>query len=316
MREPGKVIAVFGPTGVGKTSVAAEVAKHLGVAIISCDSMQLYRGFPVLTNQPGSEETQGVKHELVSVADPREEWTAVEYGMRAREAIDRSIGETGWALLVGGTGLYMRAALAPLSAPRAHDPELRAELTRRGEEEGVEKLYQELEGMDPAAAEAVDGKNLRRVMRVLEVVTLEGPGSWEPEGDLWDPDYRHPTLVIGLVREREELYARIEERARRMLDGGALDEVRGAAEEAGAVGKAIGFRELQGFLRGELSREEALERVSAATRRYARRQLTWMRRLDDAVIMNASGRGSGHVAREILDLAGRSGEPGRQSGEE
>jgi len=313
MVDAGRVIAIFGPTGVGKTSVAVEVAERLGVSVISCDSMQLYQGFPVLTNQPRLQETRGVEHELVAVADPQEEWTAVEYGRRAQEAIDRSIAETGWALLVGGTGLYMRAALAPLSAPRAHDPQLRAELTRRGEEEGVDKLYRELEELDANAARTVEQKNLRRVVRALEVVTLQGPGSWRPEGDLWNPDYRHPTLLIGLTREREELYARIDERAGRMLDAGALDEVRmvsekaGGVEMAGAVAKAIGFRELKGFLEGELSRAEAVERLAAATRRYARRQLTWMRRMEGAVIMNASGRESGQVAGEILDLTEQTG---------
>src|SRR5660397_107396 len=146
MVDAGRVIAIFGPTGVGKTSVAVEVAERLGVSVISCDSMQLYQGFPVLTNQPRLQETRGVKHELVAVADPQEEWTAVEYGRRAQEAIDRSRAETGWALLVGGTGLYMRAAL-----------------TRRGEEEGVDKLYRELEELDANAARTVEQKNLRRV---------------------------------------------------------------------------------------------------------------------------------------------------------
>src|SRR5660398_239612 len=274
MVDAGRVIAIFGPTGVGKTSVAVEVAERLGVSVISCDSMQLYQGFPVLTNQPRLQETRGVEHELVAVADPQEEWTAVEYGRRAQEAIDRSRAETGWALLVGGTGLYMRAALAPLSASRAHDQGLRAELTRRGEESGVDHLYRELKALDPAAAGAVDGKNLRRVVRALEVVTLEGPGSWDPEGDLWDPDYRHPTLLIGLTREREELYARIDERAGRMLDAGALDEVRMVSEKAGgvpmagAVAKAIGFRELKGFLEGELSRAEAVERLALRVRAH------------------------------------------------
>src|SRR5680860_563257 len=196
MVDAGRVIAIFGPTGVGKTSVAVEVAERLGVSVISCDSMQLYQGFPVLTNQPRLQETRGVKHELVAVADSQEEWTAVEYGRRAQEAIDRSRAETGWALLVGGTGLYMRAALAPLSAPRAHDPQLRAELTRRGEEEGVDKLYRELEELDANAARTVEQKNLRRVVRALEVVTLQGPASRSP-APAESPPPRHAPRAAG-----------------------------------------------------------------------------------------------------------------------
>jgi tRNA dimethylallyltransferase len=344
------VLAVFGPTGVGKTRVASLVAHELGTRVISCDSMQLYRGFPVLTNQPSPEELALAPHALVAVAGPSEEWTAALYAQQARPLIEADIARHGRALLAGGTGLYLRAALAPLDIPEVHDPALRAELDRRAADEGSEALHAQLAVLDPEAAARIHPRNARRVVRALEVVLASGAGAWSGRFDLWEPSYRHPTLVVGLVRERDELYRRIDERAREIFSGGAVDEVRadletrgllpgrtdpgplpgvpaadagaGTATEPASLGealrpadagdakglrKAIGYREIAAYLLGSLSREDAVERLAASTRRYARAQLTWLRKLKDAVIIDASP-GSEEVAQRVLRLAGRTGE--------
>lgn len=312
---PGRVVALLGPTGVGKTAVAMQVACALGVRIISCDSMQLYRGLPVLTSQPSAGESAVVEHALVGVADPDEEWTAATYAEHATAAVDADLARWGWALIVGGTGLYLRAALAPLAIPSAHDPILRSCLEERAARESPDVLYEELRSLDPEAASRIHPRNVRRVVRALEVAMAVGPGTWSGRDDLWRPVYRHPTVVIGLSMERSLLYQRIDARARQMFAGGAVDEVRAdraqrspapsAESRAGGRGvcKAIGYAEISAYLDGDATQEQTVDRLAAATRRYARRQLTWMRKVPDAVIIDASSRTATDIAGEVLILA-------------
>jgi tRNA dimethylallyltransferase len=305
--------------------VANQVAHVLGVRIISCDSMQLYRGLPLLTNQPSAEEPAVVEHALVGAADPDEEWTAAQYAEQATAAVDADLARRGWALIVGGTGLYLRAALAPLAIPSVHDPILRARLEERAGREGPGVLYEELRSLDPQAASRIHPRNVRRVVRALEVAIAVGPGAWSGRDDLWRPAYRHPTVIVGLSMERSLLYRRIDARARQMVAGGAVDEVRadrarrsllpGAESRAGGRGvrKAIGYAEISAYLDGDATREQTVDRVAAATRRYARRQLTWMRKVPDAVIIDASSRTAADIAAEVLALA--QAEPSASSGE-
>lgn len=312
---PGRVVAVLGPTGVGKTAVAIRVARTLGVRIISCDSMQLYRAFPVLTNQPSTEDLATVEHTLVGLADPDEEWTAALYAERATAAVDADLARWGWALIVGGTGLYMRSVLAPLAIPAAHDPILRAHLEERAVRGGADVLYEELRSLDPEAASRIHPRNVRRVVRALEVAIAVGPGAWSGRDDLWRPEYRHPTVIVGLSMERPLLYERIDARARRMLAGGAVDEVRadrarrprasGAEASAGGRGvhKAIGYAEISAYVDGEATYEQTVDRLAAATRRYARRQLTWMRKVPDAVIIETSSRPTADIAADVVMVA-------------
>jgi tRNA dimethylallyltransferase len=312
---PGRVVALLGPTGVGKTAVAMHVARALGVRIISCDSMQLYRGLPVLTNQPSPEELALVEHALVGVADPDEEWTAATYAEQATAAVDADLARWGWALIVGGTGLYLRTALAPLAIPPGHDPILRARLEERAAGESPDVLYEELRALDPVAASRIHPRNVRRVVRALEVAITAGPGAWSGRDDLWRPAYRHRTTIIGLTMERSILYERIDVRALQMIDGGVVDEVAadrarrslspGAKPGAGGRGvcKAIGYAEIGALLDGDATREQTVDRLAAATRRYARRQLTWMRKVPDAVIIDASSRAAADIAADVLIVA-------------
>ncbi|GAB4248783.1 MAG: tRNA (adenosine(37)-N6)-dimethylallyltransferase MiaA [Thermoleophilia bacterium] len=331
-RATGLVIALFGPTGVGKTAVALRLGTHFETRVISCDSMQIYRDFSVLTNQPTPAERALVPHELVGVAGPEEEWSAALYGERAQGLIEADIRARGRALVVGGTGLWLRAALAPLAIPDVHDPALREELNERGAREGAQALHRELASLDPAAAQRIHPSNLRRVTRALEVALTLGPGVWSARDDLWTPVYRHPTLIVGLTMERSLLYERINRRASAMVRGGAVEEVRrhraerrpsvaepgapalrggpcsraaGAAGGRRGVSRAIGYREIADYLEGRATLDHAESELAAATRRYARRQLTWMRKLGDAVIIDVSERHPGDVAAEITELATR-----------
>lgn len=307
------VFALFGPTGVGKTAVAVELARRFGARMISCDSMQIYRGFPVLTNQPTDADRRGVAHEFIGVADTEEEWNVADYGRAAQRVIDEDISRHGAAVIAGGTGLYLRAALAPLAVPEAADRAVAEDLLRRAETEGPDALHRELRGFDPEAAERIPATNLRRVIRALEVVRTAGPGAWSGRDDLWAPRYRHPTVLVALEAERSALYRRVDARARSMVREGAVEEVRahrarvgaGAAGPPRGVRRAIGYREIEAYLEGRLSLEQATERLAAATRRYIRRQTTWMRKLQDAVIIDATHRSPEEVADLIVREAGR-----------
>lgn len=336
----GTVIGMLGPTGVGKTAVAIELARLLNTWVISCDSMQVYRGFPVLTNQPSAAELQAVPHALVGCLDPAEVCTAAEYAALARPLIEEDLAEAGWALVVGGTGLYMRAALAPLDVAADADPDLRHRLEARAAAEGSDGLHAELARLDPEAARSIDARNVRRVIRALEAISVTGR-VWSGRDDLWAPSYTHPTVIVGLTMKREELYRRIDLRAAQIVDGGAVEEVRrfgeaqgfgweagegdstladgsedrlaggsglrpaggGARPGAPGIRSAIGYPEICRYLEGRQTRQETIDQIAAATRRYARRQLTWLRKVGDAVIIDVQDRDPRDIAREIAALA-------------
>lgn len=287
------------------------MARLLGVRVISCDSMQLYRGFAVLTNQPSPEERKAAPHALVGVVDPGRACSAAEYAAMARPLIEEDLAGAGRALVLGGTGLYMRAALAPLAMAADADPGVRARLEERARTEGSERLHAELARLDPAAAAAIDPRNLRRVIRALEAVTVTSR-PWSGRSDLWSPAWSHPTLMVGLVVEREILYRRINARAAAIVDGGAVEEVRRfrrhygeAATVPGGPGirSAIGYPEICRYLSDGQSREDTIDQIAGATRRYARRQLTWLRKVRDAVIIDVRDKDLRTVAGEITSLA-------------
>lgn len=317
--DQGVVIGLLGPTAVGKTAVAAALAQELGVRVISCDSMQVYSGFPILTNQPSAREMTEVEHALVGFLDPLAVFSAVEYAALAQPLLEDDLDRSGYALVAGGTGLYLRAAVAPLAVAPG-DPEVRARLEERAAAEGSDALHSELARLDPVAAASVDPRNARRVIRALEAVSVAG-GAWSGRDDLWNPLYSHPTLVVGLTLDRSRLYPRIDARAGRMLREGAVDEVLGFRQRYGleatqpggpGIRSAIGYSEISRYLSDEISREEAAAEMAAATRRYARRQSTWLRKVRDAVMIDVQDRDPDDIVREILALARRIAEESRQ----
>jgi tRNA dimethylallyltransferase len=321
-RGPGTVIAVLGPTGVGKTAVAVTLAARLGTRVVSCDSMQVYRGFPVLTNQPTAKEQGLARHEMVGVIEPSEVYSAGQYAADVAAFVDADVRDCGWALLVGGTGLYLRAALAPLAMAPSVNSQVRCHLEERAAREGPGALHRELLDLDPAAAYAIGFNNTRRLVRALGVILSTGQG-WSGRDDLWHPAYRHRTLIIGLTLERADLYRRIDERSRSIVRG-AAEEVRrhlqtkpppapdigdkiqadGSAVSAPAgIESAIGYREIKRHVLGGQSFDDTVSQVATATRRYARRQLTWLRKLEDAVIIDVRDRSPREVADQIMQLA-------------
>ncbi|HXG77078.1 MAG TPA: isopentenyl transferase family protein [Gaiellaceae bacterium] len=285
-----EVIALFGPTASGKTAVAEEVADRLGTEVVSADAFQVYRGLELLTAQP-ERPTR-----LVGIRDVGDVMSVGEYAPLAHAAIDELVAAHGTAIVAGGTGLYLRAALTELALPPAPAPGAR-ERWEAVYDEDPETAFRRLRELDPAAAERVHARDRRRVVRALELA--EAGASLVPASDrLWSGDYRRPTLVLGLELPPETLEARIRARAERMLARGAAQEARRALPHASpTAGKALGLREL-----AELPPGEALERLVLRTRRYAAYQRKWMRRIPGIVMIDAD-RPAAEVADAILEVA-------------
>jgi tRNA dimethylallyltransferase len=278
------LVAIVGPTGSGKSSIAVEVAKTLaaeGVTaeIVSADAMQLYRGMDVGTAKITPEEASGVPHHLLDVWEPTEEASVQDYQERARAAISDCFGRGVLPILVGGSGLYVSSVIYQFDFPGT-DEGIRARLESELEHDGLHALAQRLVGVDPDAAEGIDLNNPRRVVRALEVweITGELPTiGLQARGELW----HQPTLIVGVEWPRDELVESINSRVSQMWNRGLVDEVR-ALHDAGELGKtagqAIGYREVVDFLNGDISEAEAKDAVAQHTRRYARKQMSWFRR--------------------------------------
>jgi tRNA dimethylallyltransferase len=283
------VIAVFGPTASGKSAAALELARALDGEIVSCDAMQLYRGLPILTNQPTADELAAAPHHLVGVWPLDHEGSVAEYAEMAQTAIDDVVGRGRTVILCGGSGLYLRAAIAPLDLPPPPAEGMRERFGELYDQRGAEAAYQLLAHRDPRAAAAVHPNDRRRVVRALELT--ESGASLAPEVDtLWDRRDRRSTTVFGLQVEAALVRERIEQRTREMFERGVEDEVRvAAAGRLSSTARRIhGLQDVTALLAGEIDREEAIRRLDARTRRYAKRQRVWMRRLPGLVPVSSA----------------------------
>ena len=286
------VVGVFGPTASGKTDVAEALADRLGGELVSADAMQAYRGLPILTNQ-SDRPTR-----LVAIWPLEHEASVAEYQELAQAAIDRVVEGGSTPVVVGGTGLYLRAALAGLELPPPAPAATRSRLERLYDRLGPERAHAALMERDPAAAARVHPNDRRRVVRALELVELGS--SLVPSSDtLWGSGYRHPTIVVGLDVPRDALGARIEARTRSMVERGVVEEARRAL--AGPISQtALTVHGLRDF--GELPLADAVETYNRRVRRYAAYQRKWMRRIPGVVIIDAN-RPTTEVADEIVALA-------------
>jgi tRNA dimethylallyltransferase len=290
---PPTVLAIFGPTGVGKTAVALALAARLRAdgedpVAVSADALQVYRGLGVLTGAASPAEQQRLEHRLIGFRDPEAPFSAGEYARLAHQEIDGLLAAGRRPIVVGGTGLYLRAALADLDLRPPVATAIRTRRRAQLDRHGAAALHEELVARAPAAAAAVKPGDSQRVVRALELLDA---GHEPPSGDqLWTSTTRHPTLLAGLTMEREALKQRIDERIDAMLAAGAEDEVRAARGATATVRKALGFREL---LAGDA------DQMRRSTHRYARRQLTWMRKLPGVQLVDVTGREPDDVAAEI-----------------
>jgi tRNA dimethylallyltransferase len=286
-----EVIAIFGPTASGKSAVAERVAETLGTEVVSADALQVYRGLPILTNQPPGPTR------LVGIRELADTMSVGEYAALAHEAIDELVHMHGSAVLAGGTGLYLRAALADLGIPPAVEASARARAEALYDADS-DVAYGRLAELDPAAADAVHPNDRRRVVRALELAAA-GATLVRPDDRLWSAATRRPTLVVGLDVPSEELDRRIVGRTDEMIRRGVADEVRRAlrAPLSHTARQALGLDEL-----ATLPLEEARDAIIARTRRYAAYQRKWMRRIPDVVLIDA-GRPVDQVADDVLDVA-------------
>ncbi|CAN2239984.1 tRNA (adenosine(37)-N6)-dimethylallyltransferase MiaA [Candidatus Planktophila dulcis] len=275
-----KVIVICGATATGKSDIAIEVAQELGAEIINADSMQLYRGMDIGTAKLTVEERKGIPHHLLDVLDVSEDSTVAWYQEQARAAITEIHGRGKDVVIVGGTGLYIKAILDDLNFPDT-DPEVRAKLEAELAEFGAAALFARLEELDPAAALAIDRANTRRVIRALEVIEITGmPFTANlPRKD----SSRYPdALQFGLVMDREHLRERIDRRVDRMWDAGFVDEVDRLISQGIGNGstaqRALGYAQIIAMRSGAMTEEEAKEDTKRASRQYARRQETWFSR--------------------------------------
>ena len=275
-----KVIVICGATATGKSDIAIDVAQELGAEIINADSMQLYKGMDIGTAKLSLEERRGVPHHLLDVLDVQEDSTVAWYQDQARAAITEIHSRGKDVVIVGGTGLYIKAILDDLNFPDT-DPQVRAKLEAEAEELGSASLFARLELLDPPAALAIDRANIRRVIRALEVIEITGQpftANLPREDSSRYPD----ALQFGLVMDRDHLRERIDLRVDRMWEAGFVAEVDGLIEagiKSGSTAqRALGYSQLISFRDGLMSEEEAKEDTKRASRQYARRQETWFSR--------------------------------------
>ncbi len=275
-----KVIVICGATATGKSDIAIEVAQEIGAEVINADSMQLYRGMDIGTAKLTVEERKGIPHHLLDILDVSEDSTVAWYQEQARAAITEIHSRGKDAVIVGGTGLYIKAILDDLNFPDT-DPEVRAKLEAELAEFGAAALFTRLEELDPAAALAIDRANTRRVIRALEVIEITGlpfTANLPREDSSRYPD----ALQFGLVMDREHLRERIDQRVDRMWDAGFVDEVdrliiQGIGNGSTAQ-RALGYAQIIAMRSGTMTEEEAKEDTKRASRQYARRQETWFSR--------------------------------------
>ena len=310
MNNKKKIIAIVGPTASGKSALALALAKEYGGEIISCDSMQVYKRMNIGTAKPSALEMSEVRHHLIDVKEPTESFSCEDYVSLASSAIDL-VSESGRLPIVcGGTGLYLDALLrGGNSAPSIDTSDIRAELSLRAKNEGIFALYEELLRVDPESAAAIHPNNVKRVIRALEIYIASGEK--KSELDKRSKEFESPydaTVIYLNYLNRDILYRRIDSRVDSMIKDGLVEETRALMAERvfelnRTASQAIGYKELFGFIEGRESLESAIETLKRATRRYAKRQVTWFSAKDYILPLDADSDNGLKTFEEIVNNA-------------
>ena len=282
MTDKIKIAAIVGPTASGKTALSIALAKKYNGEIVSCDSMQVYLGMDVGTAKPDLAERDGVVHHMFDVADPKGTYSCADYVRDAKEKI-REIASNGrLPIICGGTGLYLDSLLRGGSFEVTDTlPEYREELMQLAAREGNDRVHQMLREVDPESADSTHPNNLKRVIRALEIYRSSGVKKSVLDKQSREPESEYDALVVGIrFSDRDALYDRINRRVDIMLDMGLEEETRrllaeGVFDSSGTATQAIGYKELLGYIKGEMTLAEAAEELKTASRRYAKRQMTW-----------------------------------------
>ncbi|MFH1665639.1 MAG: tRNA (adenosine(37)-N6)-dimethylallyltransferase MiaA [Candidatus Omnitrophota bacterium] len=294
------VIFIVGPTSSGKSAVAAGVAERVNGEVISCDSMQVYKGMDVITRPPSEGLPARVRHHLVKTLSPSEEFSAARFVEEAGRIIDDIIARGKMPVVTGGTGLYMKSLIDGLFSSPPADEEFRESMRKTVEERGGEYLYAKLKQVDPETAARLHPNDTRRIIRALEVYHLTGETIRAKKSLSRGISEKYDCRIFGLDMPRKALYARINGNVEKMFSEGITDEVRRLLDSGLSLtaGKALGIKEVKAFLDGGCTLEEAKEELKKNTRRYAKRQLTWFRADNRVTWLNAD-REAGEIAEEI-----------------
>lgn len=276
------LVVLVGPTAVGKSAIGLQLARALDTEILTADSRQVYRGMDVATDKPTLEQRAGVAHRLIDVVDPDESFNAGDYRRLALQDIERLYGERRLPLIVGGTGLYVRTLIHGLCDAPPADQAYRASLLQEARTQGRHFLHGELKRIDPESAERLHPHDEVKIMRALEVHHLSGRRLSEMQRQHRFSAQPFSLLMIGLIRDRECLYRKIDERVDEMFERGVVEETarllaKGYGRELGAM-KGLGYRQIAGYLAGEYDQDEACRLLKRDTRHFAKRQLTWFRK--------------------------------------
>jgi len=301
MTEQLPLLVICGPTGSGKTSLALSLAEKFSLEIISADSRQVYRRMNIGTAKATSSEQKIMPHHLIDLIEPDQEFSVAEFVDRAHPQIHDIIARGKLPCVVGGTGLYIRALLGGLAQLPTGDPKLRLQLHQREKEEGAGTLYRYLQQVDPVAAAEIHPHNLIRIVRALEVYTLSGQkiSVLKAEHRFAEQPYR--TMKLAPEFPRKELYFRINQRTKQMLDGGLIAEVEELVNDYSVdlkVLRTLGYREVVDYLCGNISAEQMETDIKKHTRQYAKRQLTWFRKESDIIWVDSINE-SGKIIQSI-----------------
>lgn len=279
-----KILVVTGPTATGKTALSVELAKKLGGEIVSTDSMQIYRGMDIGTAKVTKAEMQNIPHHMIDIADPSEDYSVSRYVEEADAAVRGILSRGRLPIVAGGTNLYIDSLIAGLDfAEKAEDAALRESLNKQYDDIGGEAMLEHLRGFDPERAAKLHPADKRRIVRAVEIYILTGETITRHDEETKKRPKRYDAVKIALTfADRAELYDRINARVDKMVSDGLFDEVKGLLDSglspACTSMQAIGYKEPAAYFRGEMSKDEAIELIKLSSRRYAKRQLTWLRR--------------------------------------
>ena len=304
-----RTVSILGPTASGKTGLAIELAKRLGGEIVSCDSMQLYRGMDIGTATPTGAEREGIPHHLMDVLDPSEEFSSADYVRLASAAIDDIASRGKVPILCGGTGLYHDALMQIGEFSEGDkDEKLRDELFAFAEENGAQALHDRLRTIDPEAADAIHPNNIKRVVRAIEVYETTGKTKTETDREQLSPEKRYDDISFVIeYADRATLYSRIEKRVDIMMNDGLEREARelllGDFSLSKTAAQAIGYKEFLPYFRGECSLDDVAAEIKLATRHYAKRQMIWFRRSDEHIRLIPDASGEVMSSSALADIA-------------
>ncbi len=281
-----KVIVIVGPTASGKTALSIELAKKIDGEIISCDSMQIYKDMNIGSAKPTIEEMQGIKHYMIDIAEPTERFSVAEYKKRSEEAIEKILQKGKVPIIVGGTGLYANSLIYNIEYNEIIlDEEYRKNLMKIAETEaGLSTLYEKARIIDPVAMKKISSNDKKRIIRVLEIKHSTGKNKTELELESRKNEVKYEYKVFAINMPREILYDRINKRVDIMIENGLIDEVENIIEkykEFPTAMQAIGYKEIVMYLKGELTKQEAIEKIKQESRRYAKRQITWFKKIEN-----------------------------------